>query len=86
VRELVTALFREIHFAELPYFWDGINSVVKGGNKLPHSKCEFRNSQKTELRISITLKFLNVELGDRSGRNSVLNKNFSVPEKLTGKL
>ncbi len=57
VRELVTALFREIHFAELPYFWDGINSVVKSGNqstlrsyarhgKLPHSKCEFSNSQK----------------------------------------
>ena len=26
--------------------WDGINSVIKGGNKLPHSKCEFRNSHK----------------------------------------
>jgi hypothetical protein len=48
VRELVTALFREINFVELPYFWYGINSVVKGGNELPHSKCEFRNSQKIE--------------------------------------
>jgi hypothetical protein len=46
VRELVTALFREINFAELPFFWGGINSAVKGGNELPHSKCEFRNSQK----------------------------------------
>ena len=46
VRELVTALFREINFAELLYFWGGINSAVKGGNELPHSKCEFRNSQK----------------------------------------
>ena len=45
-RRLVTALFREINFAELPYCWYGINSVVKGGNELPHSKCEFRNSQK----------------------------------------
>jgi hypothetical protein len=51
VRELVTALFREINFAELPYFWGGINSAVKGGNKLPHSKCEFRNSQKMNLRV-----------------------------------
>jgi hypothetical protein len=43
VRELVTALFREIYFAA--FSWDGINSVIKGGNKLPHSKCEFHNSQ-----------------------------------------
>jgi hypothetical protein len=43
VRELVTALFREIYFAA--FRRDGINSVVKGGNKLPHSMCEFHNSQ-----------------------------------------
>jgi hypothetical protein len=30
---------------------DGINSVIKGGNKLPQSKCEFRNSQKRELHV-----------------------------------
>jgi hypothetical protein len=36
VRELVTALFCEIYFAEI-LLWDGINSVIKGGNKLPHS-------------------------------------------------
>jgi len=39
----LTALFREIHFAAL--MLDGINSVFKGGNELPHSMCEFRNSQ-----------------------------------------
>ncbi len=49
VRELVTALFREIYFAA---FWDGINSVIKGGNKLPQSKCEFHNSQKRDLEIT----------------------------------
>ena len=35
VRELVTALVREIYFAEV--ILDGMNSVIKGGNKLPHS-------------------------------------------------
>jgi hypothetical protein len=47
----ITALFREINFAELPYFWGGINSAVKGGNELPHSTCEFRNSQEIECWI-----------------------------------
>jgi hypothetical protein len=37
-------LFREIYFTA--FRWDGINSVIKSGNELPHSKCEFRNSQK----------------------------------------
>ena len=50
VRELVTAFFREIYFA---YLLDGINSVIKSGNKLPQSKCEFRNSQ--EIKTGITL-------------------------------
>jgi hypothetical protein len=55
--KLVTALFREIYFAV--FKWDGINSVIKGGNELPHfllrqgyggqAKCEFRNSQKMVL-------------------------------------
>jgi hypothetical protein len=45
VRELVTALTAK--FISRSYlFQDGINSVIKGGNELPHSKCEFRNSQK----------------------------------------
>jgi hypothetical protein len=35
---------REIYFTA--FRWDGINSVIKGGNELPHSKCEFSNSQK----------------------------------------
>ena len=46
---LVTALFREIYFAA--FIRDGINSVIKDGNKLPHSKCEFRNSQKIKAEI-----------------------------------
>jgi hypothetical protein len=71
VRELVTALFREINFAKLPYFWGGINSAVKGGNELPHSTCEFHNSQKNEFRISITLKFLYVDLTGSAGTFSV---------------
>jgi hypothetical protein len=56
VRELVTALFREIYFAELSYLWGGMNSAIKGGNQssprgyaqrgeLPHSTYEFYNSQ-----------------------------------------
>ena len=31
---------------------NGMNSVIKGGNQLPQSMCEFRNSQKKILRIS----------------------------------
>ncbi|OGV61063.1 MAG: hypothetical protein A2X45_14800 [Lentisphaerae bacterium GWF2_50_93] len=54
VRELVTALFREIYFAAL--IWDGINSVIKSGNKLPHSTCEFRNSQKIKTGIDVLQK------------------------------
>jgi hypothetical protein len=53
VRELVTALFREINFAKLPYFWGGINSAVKGGNELPHSTCEFHNSQEMKFYYEV---------------------------------
>ena len=44
VWQFIAALSREIYFAA--FIWDGINSVIKGGNELPHSMCEFHNSQK----------------------------------------
>ncbi|HBC86080.1 MAG TPA: hypothetical protein DCZ94_03910 [Lentisphaeria bacterium] len=52
VRRFIAALFREIHFAEV--LLDGINSVVKGGNELPHSML-IRDESINQFKLSFRL-------------------------------